>query len=68
MTAKNIYNFKLVSELVMLIYRRSFLVKMSKKKVLRLDDRINVFELSKTKSARKIADEMGVGKTRFKQY
>ena len=38
---------------------------MSKWKVLTLDDRIKVLELSKTKSARKIADEMGVGKTQI---
>ncbi|XP_045178721.2 tigger transposable element-derived protein 4-like [Mercenaria mercenaria] len=38
---------------------------MSKRKVLTLDDRARVLELSKNKSARKIAEEMGVGKTQI---
>lgn len=39
--------------------------KMSNRKVLTLDDRVRVIELSKSKSARKIAMEMGVGKTQI---
>ena len=39
--------------------------KMSKRKVLTLDERVRVLELSKVKSARKIADELGVGKTQI---
>lgn len=38
---------------------------MSKRKVLTLDDRVRVLELSKFKSARKIAEEMCVGKTQI---
>jgi hypothetical protein len=33
----------------------------SKRKVLTLDERIKVIELCKTKSARKVAEELGVG-------
>lgn len=40
---------------------------MSTRKVLTLDDRVRVIELSKLKSARKIADEMGVGKTQIQK-
>ena len=38
---------------------------MSKRKVLTLNEKIRVLELSKSKSARKIADEFGVGKTQI---
>ncbi|XP_053376418.1 jerky protein homolog-like [Mercenaria mercenaria] len=38
---------------------------MSKRKVLTLDDRARVLELSKNKSARKLTEEMGVGKTQI---
>ncbi|XP_053406402.1 tigger transposable element-derived protein 4-like [Mercenaria mercenaria] len=38
---------------------------MSKRKVLKLDDRARVLELSKNKSAHRIAEEMGVGKTQI---
>ena len=38
---------------------------MSKQKVLTLNEKIRVLELSKSKSARKIADEFGVGKTQI---
>ena len=38
---------------------------MSKRKVLTFDDLVKNLELSKHKSARKIADEMGVGKTQI---
>jgi hypothetical protein len=34
----------------------------SKRKILALDQRIKVIELCKTKSARKVAEELGVGK------
>ena len=37
----------------------------SKRKVLTLDERIKVIELCKTKSARKVAEELGVGKTQI---
>ena len=35
----------------------------SKRKILTLDERIKVIELCKTKSAHKVAEELGVGKT-----
>ena len=38
---------------------------MSKQKVLTLNEKIRVLELSKSKSARKIADEFGVSKTQI---
>ena len=38
----------------------------SKRKVLTLDERIKVIELCKTKSARKVAEELGVIKTQIK--
>ena len=38
---------------------------MSKRKVLTLNEKIRVLELSKSISARKIADEIGVGKTQI---
>ena len=38
---------------------------MSRQKVLTLNEKIPVLELSKSKSARKIADEFGVGKTQI---
>lgn len=38
---------------------------MSKQKVLTLNEKIRVLELSKSISARKIADEIGVGKTQI---
>ena len=38
---------------------------MSKRKVLTLNEKIRVLELSKGKSARKIADQFGVGKTQI---
>jgi uncharacterized membrane protein YkgB len=37
----------------------------SKRKILTLDERIKVIELCKTKSARKVAEELGVGKTQI---
>jgi IS30 family transposase len=37
----------------------------SKKKVLTLDERIKVIDLCKTKSARKVAEELGVVKTQI---
>jgi hypothetical protein len=37
----------------------------SKRKVLTLDERIKVIELCKTKSARKVAEELGVIKTQI---
>lgn len=41
----------------------------SKRKVLALDERIKIIELCKTKSARKVAEELGVGKTlTFKMF
>jgi hypothetical protein len=37
----------------------------SKRKVLTLDEQIKVIELCKTKSVRKVAEELGVGKTQI---
>jgi hypothetical protein len=39
----------------------------SKRKIVTLDKRIKVIELCKTKSARKVAEELGVGKTQIQK-